>query len=178
MLAPASRNGATQALLSAHGFDASMIAGLVNRGMATIAAETVRAAGKMIKVGKVRITDDGRRAIETKVDNRVLRVFSINSRKHLGAAAGKEILDRYNEFAMNYSDEPPSHIRVECAGIGLGRRTGSAPSVRRGFRPDLDDGAGGFLPGAPLGCLRMWDQDYIWCPGPSETIRRARAGAE
>src|SRR6266446_3749916 len=33
MLATAGRDGATQALLSAHGFDASMIAGLVNRGL-------------------------------------------------------------------------------------------------------------------------------------------------
>jgi hypothetical protein len=31
-----------QALLSAHGFDASMIASLVNQGMATITAEKVR----------------------------------------------------------------------------------------------------------------------------------------
>jgi hypothetical protein len=30
MLATSGHNGATQALLSAHGFDASMIAGLVN----------------------------------------------------------------------------------------------------------------------------------------------------
>jgi hypothetical protein len=56
-------NGATQALLSAHGFDASMIAGLVNRGMATLTAEKVRAGGKLIAVAKVRITEAGRRAI-------------------------------------------------------------------------------------------------------------------
>ena len=28
------------------------------------------------------------------------------------------------------------------------------------------DGAGGFLPGVPLGCLGMWEQDYIGAPGP------------
>jgi hypothetical protein len=39
MLASAGRNGAPQALLSAHGFDASMIAGLVNHGLATLTAE-------------------------------------------------------------------------------------------------------------------------------------------
>ena len=60
MLVTAGRNGATQALLSAHGVDASMIAGLVNRGMATLAAEKVRAGGKLMAVGKV--TDHGRRA--------------------------------------------------------------------------------------------------------------------
>ncbi len=42
MLATAGRNRATQALLSAHGFDASMIAELVNHGLATLTAEKVR----------------------------------------------------------------------------------------------------------------------------------------
>jgi hypothetical protein len=55
----AGRNGATQALLSALGFDASMIAGLVNRGLATIAAEKVPAGGKLIDVGKAGITPAG-----------------------------------------------------------------------------------------------------------------------
>jgi hypothetical protein len=41
MLATSGYNGATQALLSAHGFDASLIAGLVNHGLATITADTV-----------------------------------------------------------------------------------------------------------------------------------------
>jgi len=59
----AGRNGATQALLSAHGVDASIIAGLVIRGMATITAERVRAGGKLIAVAKVRITDAGRAAL-------------------------------------------------------------------------------------------------------------------
>jgi hypothetical protein len=60
-LATAGRDGATQSLLSApHGFRASMIAGLVNRGMATLAVEKVRAGGKPMAVGKV--TDHDRRA--------------------------------------------------------------------------------------------------------------------
>jgi len=59
MLATAGRNGALQALLSAHGFDASMIAELVNRGLATLTAEKVRAGGKLIAVAKVRITEAG-----------------------------------------------------------------------------------------------------------------------
>jgi hypothetical protein len=50
MLATAVRNGATQALLSAHGFDASMIADPVNHGLATLTAEKVRAGGELIAV--------------------------------------------------------------------------------------------------------------------------------
>lgn len=63
MLATAGRNGVTQALLSAHGFDANLIAELVNRGMATITAEKVRAGGKLMAVAKARITDAGRDAL-------------------------------------------------------------------------------------------------------------------
>ncbi len=39
MLATASQDGVAQALMSAHGFDATMIAGLVNRGLATLKME-------------------------------------------------------------------------------------------------------------------------------------------
>ena len=63
MLATTDRNGATQTLLTAHGFSVSMIAGLVNRGLATITREQVKAGGKMMEVGKVRITEAGRGAI-------------------------------------------------------------------------------------------------------------------
>ena len=63
MLADAGHNGAPQALLSAHGFDASMIAELVNRGLATLTAEKVRAGGRLIAVAKARITEAGREAI-------------------------------------------------------------------------------------------------------------------
>jgi hypothetical protein len=45
MLVTAGRNGAPQALLSAHGFDASLIAELVNHRLATLTAEKVRAGG-------------------------------------------------------------------------------------------------------------------------------------
>jgi hypothetical protein len=44
-----------QALLSTHGFDAGLM--LVNRGMATAAAEKVRAGVKTVDVVKVWITD-------------------------------------------------------------------------------------------------------------------------
>jgi hypothetical protein len=63
MLASAGPNGAPQALLSAHGFDASMIAELVNHGLATLTAEKVRVGGKLIAVAKARITEAGRDAL-------------------------------------------------------------------------------------------------------------------
>jgi hypothetical protein len=62
MLATAGEDGVAQALLSAHGFDATMIAGLVNRGLATLTMEKVRAGGKLTAVAMVRITEVGRRA--------------------------------------------------------------------------------------------------------------------
>ena len=52
LLATADRDGVPQALLSAHGFDASLIAELVDRGLATLTAEKVRAGGKLIAVAK------------------------------------------------------------------------------------------------------------------------------
>ncbi len=63
MLASAGRNGAPQALLSAHGFDGSLIAELVNQGLAMLMAERVRAGGKLIAVAKARITEAGRGAL-------------------------------------------------------------------------------------------------------------------
>ena len=63
MLATAGRDGATQPLLSVHGFSAAMIARLVNRGLATLTHEKVRAGGKLVDVAKVRITDAGRDAL-------------------------------------------------------------------------------------------------------------------
>jgi hypothetical protein len=63
MLATAGQGGIAQAVLSAHGFDATMIAGLVNRGLATLTMEKIRADGKLIAVAMVRITEAGRRAL-------------------------------------------------------------------------------------------------------------------
>ncbi len=63
MLATAGQDGVAQALLSAHGFDATMIAGLVNRGLATLMMEKVRADGKLIAIAMVRITEAGRRVL-------------------------------------------------------------------------------------------------------------------
>ena len=60
MLVTAGPNGVAQALLSVHGFGVSLLAGLVNRGLATMMYERVGASGKMIEV---RITERGRDAL-------------------------------------------------------------------------------------------------------------------
>ena len=52
-----------QALLSARGSDATMIAGLVNRGLATLTTDKVLASGKVTAVAMVRITEAGCRAL-------------------------------------------------------------------------------------------------------------------
>ena len=49
--------------MSAHGFDASLIAELVNHGLAPLKAEKVRAGGKLIAVAKARITEARREAL-------------------------------------------------------------------------------------------------------------------
>jgi hypothetical protein len=40
-----------------------MVAGLVNDGLATLTREQMSAGGKLVEVGKVRITDAGREAL-------------------------------------------------------------------------------------------------------------------
>jgi hypothetical protein len=65
MLARAGLDGASQALLMAHGFCVSMIVGLVNNGLATLTRETIRAGSRLVDVGKVRITAAGRKALTT-----------------------------------------------------------------------------------------------------------------
>jgi hypothetical protein len=65
MLGTAGYDGVAQALLSAHGFDASMIAELVNHGLATLTMERVRTSGRLTAVAMVRITEAGRRVLAT-----------------------------------------------------------------------------------------------------------------
>ncbi len=50
-------------MLSAPGFRSSMIAGLVEKGLATITREKVWAAAKLVEVGEVRIKAAGRDAL-------------------------------------------------------------------------------------------------------------------
>jgi hypothetical protein len=67
MLASAGHKGTTQTLLSANGFGGAMIAGLVDHGFATLTLERVKAASpwspEPIEVGRVRITEAGRKAL-------------------------------------------------------------------------------------------------------------------
>jgi hypothetical protein len=63
MLSTAGGDGVAQALLSAQGFDASMIASLANRGLATLTTEKVLANERLTVVAMVRITKAGRRAL-------------------------------------------------------------------------------------------------------------------
>jgi len=58
-------SGREKLLVRAHGFDTGMIAGLVRTGLATAERESVNTRGKTIEVIRVRITDAGRRAIES-----------------------------------------------------------------------------------------------------------------
>src|SRR5258708_27278194 len=63
VIAATDPDGATQTLLTAHGFSIRTIAALVKRGLVTIAREKVRTDGKWIDAAKVRITDAGRDAL-------------------------------------------------------------------------------------------------------------------
>ena len=63
VIAATDPDGATQTLLTAHGFSIRTIAALVKRGLVTIAREKVRAGGKWIDADKVRITDNERAAL-------------------------------------------------------------------------------------------------------------------
>ena len=52
--------GATETVMHVHGFTRQMLARLVRAGLATAQSET----GKAIAVGRIRITDAGRRWLE------------------------------------------------------------------------------------------------------------------
>jgi hypothetical protein len=64
-LADAPRGIGEEMLVVAHGFSADVLADLVRNGLATVATETKMAArGLTIKVERIRVTDDGRRALD------------------------------------------------------------------------------------------------------------------
>jgi len=64
MILAGARNGVTEALMLANGFQTKMLAGLVLAGHATVVTETVRAGvGPTMKVERYTITDDGRQAL-------------------------------------------------------------------------------------------------------------------
>jgi hypothetical protein len=66
MLADAGRSGVTGAIMSANGFRTRMLAHLDRAGLATASiAEGLKNGGKTIEVVRIRITDAGRRALES-----------------------------------------------------------------------------------------------------------------
>jgi hypothetical protein len=75
ILTSAGLNGAAQTSLMAHGFCVSMIAGLINRGLATLTRERVRAGSRLVDVGKMRITAAGRDALAAERWRSTLRAW-------------------------------------------------------------------------------------------------------
>jgi hypothetical protein len=65
VLADTPRCVSEEMLVVVHGFSAEMIAGLVLAGLAMVGTETKKAPrGLTLTVERIRITDDGRRALE------------------------------------------------------------------------------------------------------------------
>jgi hypothetical protein len=58
------QRGTTEALMLAHGFTDRMLVRLVRAGLITIRHEVIKTGAKLIGVGRVRITDAERRALE------------------------------------------------------------------------------------------------------------------
>jgi hypothetical protein len=63
LLAAASPDGLPEAVMLAHGFTVAQMVELIAADLATASAERVVAAGKSIEVARVKITDEGRRAL-------------------------------------------------------------------------------------------------------------------
>jgi hypothetical protein len=63
ILAEAGQDGATEAVMLAHGFRREMLAGLVLADLATVVTRTMRAGGPTVKIDHYIITDDGRDAL-------------------------------------------------------------------------------------------------------------------
>jgi hypothetical protein len=63
MLANAGHDGVTQSLLTLYGVHPSVVAELVGRKLASMAQDKVRAAGGLVEVATIRITEDGRDAL-------------------------------------------------------------------------------------------------------------------
>jgi len=62
-----SYNGATEAIMRAHGFTVEQMVALVRDGLATATPERVVAGGRTMEVATVRITDAGRRALTEQI---------------------------------------------------------------------------------------------------------------
>jgi hypothetical protein len=64
LVAGAGMNGVTETMMLAGGFTLAMLGVLVRKRLVIVQWKPVRVGGKMIEVGRFRITDAGRRAIE------------------------------------------------------------------------------------------------------------------
>lgn len=63
MLTSAGHDGVTQSLLTLYSFHENFVAELVSCGLATMTQEKVQAAGGLVEIVTVRITDAGRDAL-------------------------------------------------------------------------------------------------------------------
>jgi hypothetical protein len=64
-----SLNGATDALMIAHGFTLDLMTGLVRRGFVTAQPERTFAGGKPVDRTRVKITEAGRQALASKTQS-------------------------------------------------------------------------------------------------------------
>jgi hypothetical protein len=64
LIASTARGTTEDLLVLAHGFSRDTVAGLVLAGLLTVVTETLRVGGPTVKVERVKITDDGRSALE------------------------------------------------------------------------------------------------------------------
>jgi hypothetical protein len=64
LLASTPRGTTKDLLMLAHGFSRDTVAGLVHAGLLTVVTEMLRVGGPTVKVERVKITDDGRSALE------------------------------------------------------------------------------------------------------------------
>jgi hypothetical protein len=64
LLASTPRGTTEELLVLAHGFSRDTVAGLVLAGLLTVVTETLRVGGPAVKIERVKITDDGHRALE------------------------------------------------------------------------------------------------------------------
>jgi hypothetical protein len=63
MLADASTRGCAEAVLRGQGFDAAMLAELINAGLVSRMAERVRTGGDLVAITRLRITKAGQGVI-------------------------------------------------------------------------------------------------------------------
>jgi hypothetical protein len=63
LVADSGRNGATNAILAAHGVTTALVTSLVRGGLAIATIERVRDGSRMIEIVRVRITGAGRAAL-------------------------------------------------------------------------------------------------------------------